>query len=46
MTKNRIIANFIEAKKLPIMDSVALRNYIEEISHDIDTKQDFEYSRL
>jgi hypothetical protein len=27
---------------MPIMDSVALRNYIEDISPDIDTKQDFE----
>ena len=42
VTDKAKIANFIEARKMPIMDSVALRSYIEEISPDIDTKQDFE----
>jgi hypothetical protein len=42
VTDKAKIATFIEAKQMPIMDSVALRNYIEEISPDIDTKQDFE----
>jgi hypothetical protein len=41
VTDKSKIVNFIEARRLPIMDSVAIRNYIEEISPDIDTMQDF-----
>jgi hypothetical protein len=41
VTDKSKIVNFIEARRLPIMDSVAIRNYIEEISPDIDTTQDF-----
>jgi hypothetical protein len=35
------IAEFIDRKSLPISDSLALRNYIDSIAPDIDTKQPF-----
>lgn len=35
------IAEFIDRRSLPISDSLALRNRIEEISPDLDTRQQF-----
>jgi len=37
----RKIAEFIDQKKMSIMDSTAIRNYVEEISPDITTAQPF-----
>ncbi len=41
--KNKIIS-FIESNNMPIADTVALRNYIDKISPDIITEQEFKCS--
>ena len=36
------IAEFLDRKQMPIIDSIELRKYIDSISPDIDTNQDFQ----